>query len=454
MFSIPGTLVLIVLTYVRPQTFIPQLQGAPILHLTYVATFLGLIVDLRLRYLRLQRTPLLVPAGLFMFWCIATAAIKAPSTVGGIISEIFIVVMLFSCIAFSAQTFKGVRTLARGLVLVGIFLSIIAIHQRLAPEGCVRFKLAGAGEFDGRSCETVADCIVDKEPGLGYACEHIGLFNSYALSGRVRWIGVIQDPNELAMCISVCVPLLIALYLLGPTRRRLAGLLIGGGLIILAVIYTQSRGGQLVFLAAIGVYFVRRYGVRGAMVGLVLAMPLLLLGGRSGAEADESKMERLEALYIAMTLMVSYPLTGVGYRQFTEYNVLTAHNSYALSVAELGFPGLFLFATLLYLAGKTSILALRRYGPDGPARAAHIWAGSLIATQAGFMIGIFLLSFNLHPVLWIFFAMNTAFYAAVKRHDPTFEVRFGWVDFARVGAFVLVISTFMFTYSRMKVGGQ
>ncbi|MEO6951681.1 MAG: O-antigen ligase family protein [Polyangia bacterium] len=454
MFAIPGVLMLLVLTYIRPQQFVTQLQGVPLLHLTYITTGIGLLIDLRLRTLRLQRAPILVPAALFLLWCIVTDVIHAPSYVSNAIGELFTLTALFMCVAFSIQSFRGFRVLVTGLIAIALFLSAIGIQQRLGETGCIRYKATRAGTWDGRTCDTVKDCHEDGEPGASYSCDHIGLFGSYAIDGRVKWIGVIQDPNELAMCIAVCIPLIIGLYLCRPNRRRmvLAGAAIVA--ILLCLIYTGSRGGQLVFLSAVGVYFVRRYGLRGVAICAVVALPVLAFGGRSGVEADESTMERIEALYIAMTLMVSYPLTGAGFGQFTNYNDLTAHNSYALSVSELGFPGLFLFATMLYLTLKTSILALQRYSPDGPAKVVHVWAGALIAAQSGFMIGIFLLSFNVHPVLWIFFATCTAFYFAIRRHDPTFEVTFGWVDAARVGAFVVGISLFMYSYSRFKMAGH
>ena len=454
MFAIPGVLSLLVLTYIRPQQFIEQLHGVPLLALTYITTGIGLLIDLRLRTLRLQRAPILVPAALFFLWCIITDLVRAPSTVSSAVGQIFTLTALFSCIAFSVQSFRGFRVLAGGLIAIALFLSAIGIHQRLNDTGCIRYKVSRAGDWDGRACDTVKDCREDGEPGASYSCDHVGLFGSYAIDGRVKWIGVIQDPNELAMCISVCIPLIIGLYLCRPGRRRLFAAGVGILAILLCLIYTGSRGGQLVFLSAVGVYFIRRYGLRGVAICAVVALPVLAFGGRHGQEADESTMERIEALYIAMTLMVSYPLTGAGFGQFGNYNELTAHNSYALSVSELGFPGLFLFVTMLYLTLKTSVLALRRYSPDGPAKVAHVWAGALIAAQAGFMIGIFLLSFNVHPVLWIFFATCTAFYFAIRRHDPTFEVTFGWVDAGRVFAFVVSISTFMYVYSRFKMAGH
>src|SRR6202034_1857798 len=103
-----------------------------------------------------------------------------------------------------------------------------------------------------------------------------------------------------------------------------------------------------VLCALIGVYFVRRFGARGFLIGAILAAPVLLLGGREGEEADSSAIERTGALYDGIDFFKQNPLFGLGYGQFVENYPITAHNSYLLSAAELGLPGLLLFSYLVY----------------------------------------------------------------------------------------------------------
>ena len=52
-------------------------------------------------------------------------------------------------------------------------------------------------------------------------------------------------------------------------------------------------------------------------MGAVLAAPILLLGGRAGAEASESSMRRLECWYDALQMFRTWPVLGVGHGQFT-----------------------------------------------------------------------------------------------------------------------------------------
>src|SRR5205807_5027158 len=87
--------------------------------------------------------------------------------------------------------------------------------------------------------------------------------------------------------------------------------------------------------------------------------PVLLLGGRADAGADQSTMERIECWATALDLFRGSPLYGVGKGQFIEHHYLTAHNSFLLAVSETGFPGLFLFTTVVFLAFKATFTAGR-----------------------------------------------------------------------------------------------
>jgi hypothetical protein len=48
---------------------------------------------------------------------------------------------------------------------------------------------------------------------------------------------------------------------------------------------------------------------------------------------------------------------------------------------------------------------------------------AMLATFGGTTVGIFLLSWTYHYVLWIHFGLSGALYATIKARDPSFEVR-------------------------------
>src|SRR5262249_44166842 len=148
------------------------------------------------------------------------------------------------------------------------------------------------------------------------------------------------------------------------------------------IVDTQSRGGQLVYLAVIAAYGARRFGVRGLVASALLAVPLVLYGGRADESAGGSSAARLKNMYVVRWLLWKYTIRGFSRGQILEYHTQTAHNSYALAAAELGFPGMVAWSAVLYLSVKIPIAALRA-NPDSERR---IWAMSLLACLAGLLV--------------------------------------------------------------------
>jgi hypothetical protein len=474
-FALPGIVALITFIYARPQEFFESLKNVPFLYLFFFLTLFGAALDLKLGYARLSRGPHLVWVGLLYVWCIFTAAIRAPQQLPGYVIALAISVTLYLVIAHGIQSFRGLE-LAAGVVLAMVlFVSAVGVHQGFSAKQCVQVDETVVGDqtvgtTDGRLCETSRECYVgDAEPGAQYLCEKAGLFGTTSVKGRVRYRGVLQDPNELALAAGVGMPLAFAF---SQRRRRLSNTLLSVltlGIVLLCAVLTHSRGGQLVFVAVLGTYFIKRYGLRGTLAGAALALPLLAFGGRGGGEAQVSALERTECWYEALQMFKHSPLFGVGFGQFGEYHYLTAHNSYLLALAELGLPGMVLFSTLIYLSFKIPIAILKKY-PEPPrarvadarlgllpfvgddpqaASVARIWALGFLAAFCGLAIGIFFLSFSFHYILWIYIGLSGALYAATRAHDPSFSVRLRWRDFAVIVAADLALIVVVFLYTRV-----
>jgi len=253
------------------------------------------------------------------------------------------------------------------------------------------------------------------------------------------------------LSLAVGLPFAFAFFDRKRSGGRLFLLILSLALIGGCVFLTRSRGGQLVFVAVLGVYFVKRYGVRGLILGAVVAAPLLLLAGGGRSDADESSRERIQMMHDAIDLLRWYPGRGVGYGQILEYNPLTAHNSYALAGAELGFPGLMLFTALLYLSFKILVTILRRYADDRDAAVARSWAMALLASMAGMSVGIFFLSFCYSVVFWIYLGLVGALYQAVRAHDPKLEVRLDRHDLVRIALIDFALVVVIFAYTTIKL---
>jgi hypothetical protein len=311
----------------------------------------------------------------------------------------------------------------------------------------------------------VLDCRKDApRPDGNYRCERRGPLNTATIGGRVRYRGSLADPNELSLTISVALPLVVALasrrrkppgavvprapvllppllddallHRLGTALRGLPSLAVHAA-VAAAVVLSRSRTGLLVFLAVVGLQAIRKLGPWGVVAGCVVGPPMLLLGGRSGTEADESTDERAEILREAFELIRGTKGFGLGAGQFTDNSSIgmTAHNAYVLAAAEAGIVGYLLFAIALYLAIKVPVviwLGARRPPHGEVAR----FAPAVAIALAGAYVGILFLSWTYKDVLYMILAASAALWSAARARDP--ELRAGLS--AREAAVVSVLA--------------
>ena len=442
MFALVGLLALIFVDYMRPQEYVEALKGVPVLHLATVLAALGLVLDLRLGLARLRAAPHAAHAVLFASWCAVTLLVRVPGQLASRATGLLVPLAIYLLVAHAVQSFRMLQVLCGFLLAIALALAGIGIHQANASEGChlvVHGRHGGSLIHDGRPCVDHTDCERDSDdPGAEYRCEKVGLLGTSTVFERVRYRGTLEDPNELSLALGIAIPFSFALFDRRRSFLRLLLVAVTVGAIGACAIYTRSRGGQLVFLTVLAVYFVNQIGAkRGLVAGLILALPLLLLGGRSGVES--STKERIECWWTGLHLFQAFPLTGVGWGQFAEHHHLTAHNSWVLAAAELGLPGLLIWSSIVYVAVKILVRARRADLPP----VARSWALALLASMAGLLVGIFFLSYAYKDVLWIYVGLTGVLYQAVKRHDPGFRIEFGLRDLGLValvdGALLLAL---------------
>lgn len=248
--------------------------------------------------------------------------------------------------------------------------------------------------------------------------------------GRIQYLGIFSDPNDLGMLFVMCMPM--AAYL--GSRGGLMGLrrLFWWALCLLllyGVYLTHSRGALLAVIAMGGIWVLVRRGVltagvlaSGALVGLLL-MPSRV------SEIDvqeESALGRVEAWYEGLMMFQSSPLFGVGTGRFTDYHYLTAHNSLVLVLAENGIIGLTVWLAFVGYCFWMMIRILR-HDPgyvEGEEELAWEWyedrriALTLLAALVGFFTAAFFLSRSYVILLYLLAAVVVAHFSGVRDRHP------------------------------------
>jgi hypothetical protein len=470
--------VLVALVILKPQEFVPALAGLPLVHLAFGGVLAAAARDLVCRRIRLSLAPQIPFVAAFFALALGVTAVKAPASLDDQLGALGVVACVVAAVAVGCASPAGLRAFAITLAGCSAIVSVVAIIQSERPLGC--FLAAaddweGRGEIvpDGRPCETVLDCRKDPPvPDGNYRCERPGPLATATIGGRVRYRGSLADPNELSLAVSIALPFALALGARAPSpplpARSLVALppLLGDGLLRrvaslvrslpamallvatgVVVVLSRSRSGLLAFLTVIGIQAIRRAGAWGVVAGCFAVPPLVLLGGRSGAEAEESSDERVEILREAFELMRTHRGLGMGAGQFSDASSLglTAHNAYVLAAAEVGLAGLLLFALALYASLKVPVAVWL----DARGGRAARFAPATAVAMCGAMVGILFLSWAYKDILYMIAGASAALYSAARAEDPGFRVRVSWREAGLVGLSAVGLLGIVYVGSRL-----
>jgi putative inorganic carbon (HCO3(-)) transporter len=286
---------------------------------------------------------------------------------------------------------------------------------------------------------------------------------------RIQYVGIFNDPNDLGLLFVSCIPM--AAYL--SSRGGLMGLrrlfwLVVTGVLIYGVYLTDSRGALLALLAVMGVHVWQRKGVlvAGALGGMAVAVLLALPSRFSEIDAEEASAQgRIESWYEGLQMFQGHPVFGVGPDQYTDYNPLTAHNSFVLILAETGIIGYTLWLAfvvycfrMMWVGSRPQTMpasdehALEEHASDEHALDKHrdehsgvadiemdfealdarieegrAIAMTLLLSLIGFFTAAFFLSRSHVIILYLLLALVVAHYADIRRDDPDLP-RFALAD--------------------------
>jgi O-antigen ligase len=381
------TLVYVALVIVRPQEY-PGLveMELPVLPITLVAAVLAWLISPRKRFAEPQYALL----GAFLLAIMLSEVANGWS--GGALeqlSQFGPTVAAFVILANATTTQKRVVVAMAVFVLSATVLALHGVEQ--------------------------------KANGIGWTGMPL------VQDGRIQYVGIFSDPNDLGLLFVMTLPM--AIYL--SSRGGLLGLarlfwLALAALLLYAIYLTDSRGAMLAVAAVLGVWLWLRRGlviaaiVGGAGLGLMMMLPSRLQELDAG---EESAAGRIDAWYEGIQMFMSQPVFGVGAGNFTEHNYLTAHNSFVLALAETGFVGFAIWLAFV-MYGFRMMFAIVRYHPTLDGDAAQAWtanqrvAMTLLLSLSGLFTAAFFLSRTYVIVPYFLSALVAAEYFIVSTAFP------------------------------------
>ncbi|HEY4293683.1 O-antigen ligase family protein [Luteibacter sp.] len=409
----PLILLYVVLTIIRPQDYVPGLDTVPILPVVLLLAFASWIVSKEKTFEAPQFV--ILPA----FLLILMISEVTNGWAGGAMDELARfgpVVIAFFVFGASCSTQKRVQ------MAMSVFVACSAV---LALHGVQQAQL-----------------------GVGWTGIPIGEGN------RIQYVGIFNDPNDLGLLFAATFPMAVFLGRKGMGAMRPAWL--GAALLLLYGTYlTNSRGALLAILVVAGCYVWYRKGVVVAgMLGIAGLAAMKVLSSRMDEldAGEESAAGRVDAWYSGLEMFRENPLFGVGPGNFTEYNELTAHNSFVLVLAETGFVGFVLWLAFVCY-GFIMMLKIVRYQrpKDTDPAVEAAWATerqmalALLLSLCGMFAAAFFLSRSYMVVLYLIAAMVAGYYVGAQRRWPELpkyrlsEGGWRWVPVGAGSVFALFI---------------
>jgi probable O-glycosylation ligase (exosortase A-associated) len=260
--------------------------------------------------------------------------------------------------------------------------------------------------------------------------------------------GKFVDRNDLAVLITMCVPLLW--YMATYAKHHLARLVAYGALLlnVLGIISTQSRGGFLALLAA-AIYFALRSSRKIASISVILLAGIVGLAlapdswfdrmqSIQTADDDGSFMGRVTAWKRSSAIALDHPIFGGGIRSVQSAELMekhrfspgllgwvdtpsptyaaAAHSIYFEVMGDVGFVGLALFLMIMlfpFFCDLRIRSQVRQLGP--PAEWARDLSMALCCGMFAFLVGGASISAAYFEIGYYFVACSGVLYLILKK---------------------------------------
>ena len=324
-----GLLIFIFLQIIRPQDFVPGLQGVRLV------LYLMLILLSVLLFTPIEKKLLRSPQDKFagMFFVAILLSTLTLFWISFVIDNAVYVLKLGSIYYFIVIVVNSEAKFKGAVWTMIVLMAIVALMGVLQYHG---YDITGAG--------------------MGWS--------PMKSVWQIKGIGNFDNPNDLAYSSVLVVP--FGLGLLFQAKGFLGRL---GGLVLVIIslycIYlTRSRGAQVALALCLfsWAYFwirnpkIKRQIIVLAMLGVFAVAAVQAVGYRE----DASAMGRIEAWSEGWQMLKKHPIIGIGKEQFREQYKVDSHNSYVRAGAELGLVGLYAFVAMIYMVLFTIVKVAAR----------------------------------------------------------------------------------------------
>lgn len=262
----------------------------------------------------------------------------------------------------------------------------------------------------------------------------VTIVKGHLLVGRLEGTlgGIYSNPNDLALAITIALPLCLALLFLAKNRVWSVTWALALLVMLYAVFRTGSRAGFLGLIAA-AVVCLWEFAIRGRRRYLILLAVLLgvilwqsasgMLAGRlkgtldikeDTASAYGSAQQRQQLFWRSIEITAQHPLFGVGPGNFEQVSGswLVTHNSFTQMSSEGGVPAFILYVLILLLGFRNARAAKQLTKGTGEL---SVLAKALQASLVAYMIGSLFASTAYQFFPYFLVAYTTALFLIAKK---------------------------------------
>ena len=366
-----GLLLYIILLYVRPQDFMPALEKMRIMLVLAIVIIFSFFTHNIFRKRKISffspRQSILMIVMLLVVLLSNLVNMQFMAAWEGF-NKFLTLFLLFFMIVNITDSFRKIRTLAWTLVVCTTIICINGIIQHFRG-----FDLIG---------------------------------NIPAANNRIHWIGIFGDPNDFALLINSFFPFVIVRLFEKGIRGWQRLLLFAVGTVnVLAIYYTNSRGGFIALLLILTFFAFKRWGlVKGLIAGAIFFAAAIAISPSRFMDLspnEASASGRIFAWIEGLVMLKARPIFGVGFDQFTIVHGRAAHSAFIECLAELGLVGYLAWISIIFTSFKDIGGVIRYSSSENLVKYAKVFQLSLV----GFLGSAFFLSQAYNPIFYILVAL-------------------------------------------------